>query len=685
MKFLKTYTAFALALLLALTFVFPASASSQSGEAEEYVTNGSGAWVKQGDTWVYEMDLTPGEWYYWEEDIPGYTSDAKKETGKKTGQSDREIVVTNTRDLDYGSLTLGKTVTGTAGEDAGPVSEFDFTITLKGDHIKGIQMFGNYTFHDGVAHLKLSHGASAVIEKLPAGTAYTITEEYVPRYSTQISASDNVSGGTTANPENRTVSGVIEKDGMDSILFTNTYMPPTEEEMAKTNSFRITKTVSGNAEIRDMNFTLKLTFQGLEPERTYKITSDQTETPGTFTADRDGDADTTVMIRDGEILTVNALPVGAIYRITELGGDYVAGYQITDANKLNLIHTSAGSSGAKDTPLSTGKETVDEGENITVAFTNEFFRVQKLHLTKKVLDASGAELSTPEKFRFVIEFDKVPSSGFDSSVGFIKAEDGYASVEVLLSGGEAIDFSGIPVGATWQIKEVGNDYLPSYEYKQKAEGTTELVSKNGENTEPRKDLATALETVNEGEDTTVTFTNKKPQEEPKTLTLKKIVTGNFGDKTKAFPFTITLTDKGGTPLSGTFPCEGKVSRLILNEKGQAVVSLSHGESVTIQGIPADAQYTVCETDNGSYRVTVTDVGETSTRELEAANALTDSDAKTPEAAGSMDSENHTVTFTNAKAFPVPTGVLLSVAPYIFIGGAILAFLVIRILICKKQK
>lgn len=685
MKFLKTYTALFFALVLALTFTFPVSAS-QAGISEEYVTDdsGGGAWVKQGDTWVYEMDLAPGEWYYWEEDIPGYDSDAKKEDGNKITQNDREIVVINTQNLDYGSLTLAKTVKGTTEGETGPVSEFEFTITLNNeDYIKGIQMFGGYTFHDGVTHLKLSDGDSITIDKIPAGTTYTISEEYVPRYDAKITATDTVSGGpaTKIVDENRSASGTIDKDGVDSIHYTNTYTPLIRDK----NSFKISKTVSGNAENKDMNFTLKLAFEGLEPNIKYVITNMAGETTGTFTADKDGNADATVMIREAETLTVNDLPVGATYLITELGGDYISSYQITDAAGKNQIHTSAGTSNAKEMSLSTGKEVVDKDEDITVAFTNEFFKVQELHLTKRLTDADGKELDpTPEKFRFVIEFDKIPTSGFLSSVGFIKAEDGYASVEVLLSSGETIDFSDIPVGTTWKIKEVGNDYLPSYELAAKEEGTGNFASQKGQNDEPRKDLSTDLEMVNEGEDTTVTFINKKPQEEPKTLTLKKEVKGNFGDKTKAFPFTITLTDKEGNPLSGTFQCDqnSKVSRLILNEKGQATVSLSHGEFVTIQGVPANAKYTICETNSDGYTVSTKDESKKSQTELKAKNVLTGS---VNEISGSMNAENHTVTFTNTKDFPVPTGVFLSVAPYVFIGGAILAFLVVRVMMRKKQK
>ncbi len=692
MKFLKTYTTLFFALVLALTFVFPAAAA-QTSPFKEHTTGDTGAWVKQGDTWVYEMDIAPGTWYYWEEEINGYTSDV--EEGAKIGQNDREIVVTNTQDLDYGSLALSKAVSGTAEGEPGFVSAFEFALTLEGEHISGIQMFGDYTFYNGVTHVKLADGESIKLDKIPAGTVYTIAEEYLPHYNATITTTDKISGGaaTTTDNENRTASGTIDKDGEDSIHYTNTYTTPAE--IVETNSFKISKTISGNAEIKDREFTLKLALEGLEADKEYQIIRSGVETPDTFTSDRDGNADVTVMIRDGETLTVgatkkiqdgetqivNTLPVGAAYRITELGGDYVSSYQITDAKGKNEIHTSAGTSDIKEMPLSTGKEVVDKDEDITVAFTNEFFKVQELHLTKRLTDVDGNKLEpTPEKFRFVIEFDKVPSSGFESSVGFITAEDGYASVDVLLSAGETIDFFDVPVGTTWQIKEVGNDYLPSYGLT--AKGTGDFVLQNGHNDEPRKDLSTALETVNEGEDTTVTFTNQKPAQDPKNLTLKKLVAGNFGDKTKSFPFTITLTDKDGNPLSGTFQCEGKVNQLRLNEKGQAMVSLSHEESVTIKGVPANAKYTICETNSDGYTVSPAEESETSKTELKAKNGLTGS---IKEIQGEMNSQNHTVTFTNTMTFPVPTGVLLSVAPYVFIGGAILAFLVVRVMMRKKQK
>lgn len=77
------------------------------------------------------------------------------------------------------------------------------------------------------------------------------------------------------------------------------------------------------------------------------------------------------------------------------------------------------------------------------------------------------------------------------------------------------------------------------------------------------------------------------------LSISTAVTGNQGDKSKGFTFTVTLNDK---TITGTF---GDMKF----RKGVANITLKHGESVTGKGLLAGISYAVEETGNEGYLVT----------------------------------------------------------------------------------
>ena len=76
------------------------------------------------------------------------------------------------------------------------------------------------------------------------------------------------------------------------------------------------------------------------------------------------------------------------------------------------------------------------------------------------------------------------------------------------------------------------------------------------------------------------------------LTLRKEVTGNGGEVTRSFKFTITLKDKEGLPLTGSIYSD----TLTFDANGQAVVHLKHGESLMLKKLPVGTKYTITEKD-----------------------------------------------------------------------------------------
>ena len=95
--------------------------------------------------------------------------------------------------------------------------------------------------------------------------------------------------------------------------------------------------------------------------------------------------------------------------------------------------------------------------------------------------------------------------------------------------------------------------------------------------------------------------SKKTVTLPGNLTVSKTVSGAGASTTKEFTFTVTLSD---TTLSGA---HGDMTF----QNGVATFKLKAGESKTAIGIPAGVTYTVTESDNAGYTVTVNNTNNTS--------------------------------------------------------------------------
>lgn len=98
------------------------------------------------------------------------------------------------------------------------------------------------------------------------------------------------------------------------------------------------------------------------------------------------------------------------------------------------------------------------------------------------------------------------------------------------------------------------------------------------------------------EDTTITGSWMFTPDPPVTygnLTISKTVTGDMGDKTKYFYFTVTFDADGSYNYSGSK--SGTIS-------SGGIIQLKHGESVTIVGLPTGTKYSVTESGYSGYKV-----------------------------------------------------------------------------------
>ena len=164
------------------------------------------------------------------------------------------------------------------------------------------------------------------------------------------------------------------------------------------------------------------------------------------------------------------------------------------------------------------------------------------------------------------------------------------------------------------------------------------------------------------------------------LTLTKNVTGNQGDRDKYFEFTVNIAgavngtvytvDLSNADRSPSVDGTTKSNPASLTATEGSVTGtyyLKSGQSIKIQGLTEDTEYTISET---SYSAD----GYTTIYKIDNGTEVTSN--ATPSENNAMGTAHHTVTFTNSKSGSVPTGILLETAPYLILGAVVVAGLVV---------
>ncbi|MBR4425548.1 MAG: hypothetical protein IKS66_06355 [Oscillospiraceae bacterium] len=182
------------------------------------------------------------------------------------------------------------------------------------------------------------------------------------------------------------------------------------------------------------------------------------------------------------------------------------------------------------------------------------------------------------------------------------------------------------------------------------------------------------------DDKTTDFTNSY---ETHSLTFSKTVTGNQGDKTKEFTFHVvadtstqfTAGDKFKITMTNvSFPEGSELSSTTIFVTGEQLnngfdLLLKNDSSIVIEGIPATHKVTITENPEG-YTQSFAGTGSLSTDTTQhSATATLSSDA--------------TVEFQNTLTGVIPTGILLTVAP--FAVGLLLFGSIVIFLAAKKRR
>ena len=482
--------------------------------------------------------------------VEGYSS-------KVSGDAERGFTVTNT--VKTGELDVSKTVAAREGLAVDADKTFEFAVEATdaaGRKVSGA--YGDATFEDGKATLKLKDGQTARITGLPAGTAYTVTE----RAATGYKAAVNGVEGSKAD-------GSISADQVSSVAFANTFDPAP----ATASVPELTKVLAGGRkpglQEGEFAFELSLADGAGNVLEGYPIEAKN---------DKDG------KVSFGELSFTN--PGAYRATVTEKAGGDVLIEGDAHAYTFDITVTQTGAGLKAEISNERGKKT----------FTNTFTPHDNTKTVTKA-DASGAKVDVDGKPVGVGDTLTYTIGWANNSVddrGAAQAAD-VTVTDVLPKGVNYVEGSadGAAYDAatrtlTWSLgqQNAGATGTLSFDVIVSADAATVDEIAN-----------TAKVEVGENESQTNTTHNSVSREG--SLTVKKTVVG--GDSQREFGFTVALTDGDGEPVSGTF---GKGEHAVTFADGKATFTLRDGGEKTVAGLPVGAHYTVTEDAAEGYTTTV---------------------------------------------------------------------------------
>ena len=475
--------------------------------------------------------------------------------GNLIGTIGEDNTVINVPEVKYGGLSVSKTISGTG---ANPEDEFEFIVTLSNTGINGV--YGDLEFTDGVAAFTLKGGESIIASELPSGTGYTVTEREKEGYV----ASVNGESGSTA-------SGTIPANNMAYAAFVNFYEGGRIDPDPEYGGLIISKTISGDGAVETDEFPFTVTLDNAEINGTYG-NIDFINGAAAFT------------LKGGESVTASDLPAGTGYIVTETDS---RGYAVTvNGENLNSV-----------------TDIIETGNLAEIAFNNYKAGAPMPPAVgmdiMKTVQATGDKIPDWETtFGFVVS-KNLPKEANEAEV--------VATPQLTITGtgtdSVGYEFDNLEFtengSAVFYVWEMPQDAL-FWNFDETVYRVT--FTMNPETSEVRREYAKMVGVGNKATFEPVpaiSFTNVYHYEDQSVigtnggdLTVSKTV--SRGDRSKAFTFTVTLDDS---------EVNGKYGDMIFTD-GVAVIYLKDGESATAEELPADVGYTVMESDNSGYTVTV---------------------------------------------------------------------------------
>lgn len=499
-----------------------------------------------------------------------------------TGDSMSDFSITNEEERvaepEYGSLKLSKVV---AGEGADLSQNFLFEISLTStdtalsDKLNGSITFGDVNFKDGKATVYLKNKDVVELRNIPVGVTWEIKEKATEGYKTEVAV------GTGLAAETNTSTGEIQKDVTTEVRYTNTKISSNpgggETPEDPTGSFKVKKVVENGSDTEEFYFSAALT--GLKAQKSYTVNITSADASSTrsssITSNAAGTAYVEFQLKDGETAEFVNLPIGSNYQIKEDANDYTASYKITDEKNLDNLKAVMSQNGNYESKkeLSTQKETLDAGEKALITFTN----------SKPAPKADTVDIEVEKSWEDNNNSKKLRPSEITVHLYQSTSKD---------EEGDMIATAKLDESGEWKTTFKDMDKFP-------------VNSKTQYIYTVKEDPVSGYESKITGGDTTTgkkyTIINKLSTVETGDLMLSKIVDGDGADTEKEFRFELIMKAKDEKPLQGSFALDSgkgkgtKTGTIYFDEDGKGSISLKHGESAYITGLPEGTIYNVKET------------------------------------------------------------------------------------------
>ncbi len=433
---------------------------------------------------------------------------------------------------------------------------------------------GKITFikgEDGIyrsSTITLKHGETIKIHNLLSNTKYEIQE--TTDYES-LGYTSSVATGTDYDEEKGTL------DENKKVKFINTNLA--EQDLT------IKKTVEGGAGEKEKEWHFDITLTPREDVTLADSYPYNGSKSGNlkFTKQEDGTYTGSITLKHGESVTIEGLPEGTKYKVSE-----------EEANQDKYRTTTSDNT----------EGTLNNKVEVTVSFVNTKNLYYPLTIEKIVKGGAG---DTEKEWTFEIHFrfdenaeilESYPYTGKSTVTGveapkngnliITKQGDGSYLGSITLKHGQSITIDKLPENTAYEITEKEADQ----------DGYSTSI--------PTNSVGTLTE------EQTITFTNTKLAKQD--LTIEKEVVD--GDTEKEWHFDITLIPANNISLENQYSytstrnTEEKTGTIEFrtNEDGSYTgsITLKHGESITIHGLPERTRYTISESEanQGGYETKV---------------------------------------------------------------------------------
>ncbi len=596
--------------------------------SQQYKYNGTvkAKWTQVGGTaptqWKCEMKVFDADeaFYVWEDKVEGFETTADKASPiRSADRADKPVITNSDPSEKLGALELSKKLTGTDSEKFSG-DKFIFKVTMKNPN--GTPYTMEPFDKNGVGYFTVKPNAAdaekVVIMGIPEGCTYTVEEaddalHPMPTGYTKVT-SGSITGGITAD----TTSKAEIENRIDTVDLTLTKNIELWKKTTKNGVYvKVTDAADEDlAKWADEDFTFTVTFENLvKGERySYKI-GDTVQTDRIVGNSESSKTKKTLTIKAGQTVTFIGVPVGTVYTVTE-----DTSFEQTESTSYE---TSYAVSGGNIIALTSGKELGETALTQTddaVAFTNikKIDRTQIPELTRVTINkewfstsgekvswsigADGELIAPPGDYPSFLKIylGRALKIGEGEGAIYVDVNPGYTSYSLKPKENWSYTFDDLEKYGEITLDNVTTKYPYVYFVTEVVPVGFHNCNEKSQYTKMGMDNFFVAAPDGDGS----SFTLKNQEDITHSLSICKLVTGNFGNKNTDFEFEITFRDSSGKALSGTgftmqftdlFDSSYERNRTYTLENGKVTLTLPHGKKVRFKSLPHGTQYTIRET------------------------------------------------------------------------------------------